>query len=149
MDHDILYDYRNNAGKFRVEAGVQVFWPILARGTHAPAWSVVSDSSAVSTQFRSGERLKNSCSQDSCPSILLSGPHCGPQVPHVAAGGLRKLQSSSAPNEELASTESTGFLPAAVMDNTRYAKRSSVSRPVHLENPERETRWYFKYFLGK
>ncbi|TPP47656.1 GARL3 [Fasciola gigantica] len=25
----------------------------------------------------------------------------------------------------------------------------SLNNPVHLENPERETRWYFKYFLGK
>ncbi|CAH8494706.1 unnamed protein product [Dicrocoelium dendriticum] len=25
----------------------------------------------------------------------------------------------------------------------------SASSAVHLENPERETRWYFKYFLGK
>lgn len=24
-----------------------------------------------------------------------------------------------------------------------------LNNPVHLENPERETRWYFKYFLGK
>ena len=26
---------------------------------------------------------------------------------------------------------------------------SPVSTPVHLENPESQTRWYFKYFLGK
>ena len=26
---------------------------------------------------------------------------------------------------------------------------SPVSSPVHLENPESQTRWYFKYFLGK
>ncbi|TNN10443.1 GTPase-activating Rap/Ran-GAP domain-like protein isoform 1 [Schistosoma japonicum] len=25
----------------------------------------------------------------------------------------------------------------------------STTTPLHLENPERETRWYFKYFLGK
>ena len=24
-----------------------------------------------------------------------------------------------------------------------------VNSPVHLENPESQTRWYFKYFLGK
>ncbi|BHF58309.1 GTPase-activating Rap/Ran-GAP domain-like protein 3 [Sparganum proliferum] len=152
MDPDILYNYRNNAGRFRVEAGVQVFWPTIARGPHAPVWSFLSDyptTGSVSTQFRSGERLKNSCSQDSCPSILLSGSHHGPQVLHGPAGDLKKLQSSSAPNEELANTETAAFLPAAAIDSTRYSKRSSVSRPVHLENPERETRWYFKYFLGK
>uniref|UniRef100_A0A0X3PRR4 GTPase-activating Rap/Ran-GAP domain-like protein 3 n=2 Tax=Schistocephalus solidus TaxID=70667 RepID=A0A0X3PRR4_SCHSO len=150
MDQDILYDYRNNAGKFRVEAGVQVFWPIVARGPQAPVWSFdTTATGSVSNQFRSGERLKNSCSQDSCPSILLSGLNREPPVSHGPVGGLRKLQSSSAPNEELTSTENVGLLPAVVMDNTRYSKRSSVSRPVHLENPERETRWYFKYFLGK
>ena len=26
---------------------------------------------------------------------------------------------------------------------------SPVNSPVHLENPESQTRWYFKYFLGK
>ncbi len=25
----------------------------------------------------------------------------------------------------------------------------SPMSPVHLENPESQTRWYFKYFLGK
>jgi hypothetical protein len=26
---------------------------------------------------------------------------------------------------------------------------SPVHGPVHLENPEFQTRWFFKYFLGK
>ena len=26
---------------------------------------------------------------------------------------------------------------------------SPIHSPVHLENPEYQTRWYFKYFLGK
>lgn len=26
---------------------------------------------------------------------------------------------------------------------------SPVNSPIHLENPEFQTRWYFKYFLGK
>ena len=26
---------------------------------------------------------------------------------------------------------------------------SPLNSPIHLENPEFQTRWYFKYFMGK
>ncbi|VDP72111.1 unnamed protein product [Echinostoma caproni] len=40
------------------------------------------------------------------------------------------------------------FLPYTAGSIGSNPSKSS-SNPVHLENPERETRWYFKYFLGK
>ncbi|TGZ69955.1 hypothetical protein CRM22_003444 [Opisthorchis felineus] len=40
------------------------------------------------------------------------------------------------------------FLPYAPLGSGTSSAKPHPT-PVHLENPERETRWYFKYFLGK
>ncbi|GAA49517.1 GTPase-activating rap/Ran-GAP domain-like protein 3 [Clonorchis sinensis] len=40
------------------------------------------------------------------------------------------------------------FLPYAPLGSGTSSSKPHPT-PVHLENPERETRWYFKYFLGK
>ncbi|CAH8512847.1 unnamed protein product [Schistosoma rodhaini] len=39
--------------------------------------------------------------------------------------------------------------PHSIYYNNSGMNFKSTTTPLHLENPERETRWYFKYFLGK
>lgn len=39
--------------------------------------------------------------------------------------------------------------PYSIYNNSSGMNFKSTTTPLHLENPERETRWYFKYFLGK
>ncbi|CAH8517496.1 unnamed protein product [Heterobilharzia americana] len=39
--------------------------------------------------------------------------------------------------------------PNSFYNNNTGSSFKSTNTPLHLENPERETRWYFKYFLGK
>ncbi|VDP17331.1 unnamed protein product [Schistosoma margrebowiei] len=39
--------------------------------------------------------------------------------------------------------------PYTIYNNNLGMNFKSTTTPLHLENPERETRWYFKYFLGK
>ncbi|CAH8480171.1 unnamed protein product [Schistosoma turkestanicum] len=39
--------------------------------------------------------------------------------------------------------------PHSLYNNSSGVNFKSTTTPLHLENPERETRWYFKYFLGK
>nr|CAH8842348.1 unnamed protein product [Trichobilharzia regenti] len=38
---------------------------------------------------------------------------------------------------------------SAFYNSSTGSNFKSTSTPLHLENPERETRWYFKYFLGR
>ncbi|VDK33458.1 unnamed protein product [Taenia asiatica] len=164
----MAYIYRNNAGRFRLEPGVHTF---LAPTASAPARNAsvgVTSTSSSSSSWRPaqwffsgpvtvGSRkflLKNSALQESCPSInlLASG---GAQNAVTTLSALRKPHSSSAPNEGITCVEPT-FSPSTHM--LRMLKKKNASKrlpslagdgPVHLENPERETRWYFKYFLGK
>ncbi|VDM21211.1 unnamed protein product [Hydatigera taeniaeformis] len=164
----MTYIYRNNAGRFRLEPGVHTFLPptVSAPGLNANLY-IPSTSSSSSTWrpargFFSGPAaadsrdflLQSSSLQESCPSInLLSSSGIRNSVTTPAA--LRKPHSSSAPSEGITGVE-PAFSPPIHM--LRIMRKRSTSRrppslsgggPVHLENPERETRWYFKYFLGK
>ncbi len=184
------YIYRNNAGRFRLEPGVQTFLPPTAtivqppppgkvpssvaaasavagtQATRRSPWFFPPPTSASGIETSTRELLlKSAALQESCPSILLlSGG--GPPNRCVAAGTpgtFRKLHSSSAPNEGITGVDSVfspipsaAVLPVPAVDIPRRGRnllkrRQSLSGggPVHLENPERETRWYFKYFLGK
>ena len=161
--------YRNNAGRFRLETGVQTFLPptVPAPGLNESV-DVPSSSPSVSltstcpqqwffgaTANDQGEfLLKNSGFQESCPSIhFLSGSDNRNAATTLAS--FKKPQSSSAPNEGITGSELAFYPPTRVLGilkkrNTNKRPPSlSGGGPLHLENPERETRWYFKYFLGK
>uniref|UniRef100_A0A5K3EXR4 GTPase-activating Rap/Ran-GAP domain-like protein 3 n=2 Tax=Mesocestoides corti TaxID=53468 RepID=A0A5K3EXR4_MESCO len=162
------HTYRNNAGRFRLEAGVQKFLPPTAPPPALSASASVSSPPCTSSSrrlpqwFFSGSAtidsrellLRKVTLQESCPSIhLLSGG--GPRSVATTPGPLKKPHSSSAPNEGITGAESVLSPPTPVLGMLRKRnvgrRRPSLSGggPVHLENPERETRWYFKYFLGK
>lgn len=168
------YIYRNNAGRFRLEAGVQSFLPPTAPITSLNTVSVgikgVSSPSTSSTNRHPAHwvfngatttdsrdlRLKSSVFQESCPSIHLLSGGGGPRNIVATPTSLQKRpQSSSAPNEGITGVESAFSPPSHIrgLVKKRTANKRSPSfssgGPVHLENPERETRWYFKYFLGK
>nr|CDS32344.1 GTPase activating Rap:RanGAP domain 3 [Hymenolepis microstoma] len=168
--------YRNNAGRFRLEAGVQSFLPptvpvkslnagisvgvgIKATSSANPStvrrpaqWFFTGSSSTDSRDLI----LKTSAFQESCPSIHLLSGGGGPRNAGATPSALhREPQSSSAPNAGITGVEPIFSPPGHIMGlmKNRTAKKRSPSfsggGPVHLENPERETRWYFKYFLGK
>ncbi|KAL5113075.1 GTPase-activating Rap/Ran-GAP domain-like protein 3 [Taenia crassiceps] len=166
----MAYIYRNNAGRFRLEPGVHTFLPptTSAPGRNASAGIPSTSSSSSSSSWRparwffSGPAtvdsrdilLKSSTLQESCPSInLLSGS--GAQSTVATHSALRKPHSSSAPNEGITGVEPAFSPPTHMLRMLRKKDASKRSPslagdgPVHLENPERETRWYFKYFLGK
>ncbi|VDO00056.1 unnamed protein product [Rodentolepis nana] len=168
--------YRNNAGRFRLEAGVQSFLPptvpvsslntgisvgvgIKATSSANPStvrrptqWFLTGSPSTDSRDLI----LKTSAFQESCPSIHLLSGGGGPRNTVATPSSLqRQLQSSSAPNAGITGVEPIFSPPGHAMGlfkiRTPKKRSPSFSRggPVHLENPERETRWYFKYFLGK
>ncbi|KAM7540608.1 hypothetical protein Aperf_G00000023525 [Anoplocephala perfoliata] len=168
------YIYRNNAGRFRLEAGVQSFLPPTAPVTSLNTVSVgikgVSSPSTSSTTRHPTHwlftgattpdsrdlRLKSSAFQESCPSIhLLSGNGGSHSIVATPTSLQKKPQSSSAPNEGITGVEPAFTPPSHIrglLKKRNASKRPpsfSGGGPVHLENPERETRWYFKYFLGK
>lgn len=172
------YIYRNNAGRFRLESGVQAFLPPTSAALQAPALnstvgipSTPTSSSTASSGSRrpaqwffcgnpspeSRDPLLKTCTfQESCPSIhLLSGGAVGPRNITPTQTALKKPHSSSAPNEGITGVEPSVCSPSPntldiLKKNTSKGSPSlSGGGPVHLENPERETRWYFKYFLGK
>nr|CDS15576.1 GTPase activating Rap:RanGAP domain 3 [Echinococcus granulosus] len=156
----MAYIYRNNAGRFRLEPGVHIFLPPTASAPgHNASIGVPSTSSSSwrPTQwFFSGPATVDSrgfllnCStlQESCPSInLLSSG--GAQNAATPSPALRKLHSSSAPNEGITGVEPIFSPPIHMLRMLRKKNTLASGGPVHLENPERETRWYFKYFLGK
>lgn len=194
MNADLIY--RNNAGRFRVEPGIQLFLPPTANtsnlstvarppgGSHRRQFPPPSYYQSSPRFFPSVSHPgtdvsiypdptslvpRNASLQESCPSLLSTGHHrsfaasAGPMITTA-----RRLQSSSAPNEGITGVDTTTLSPsvcsAVAVDNedrfsssvvgrreTAVNRKASVSAggPVHLENPERETRWYFKYFLGK
>ncbi|KAL5962072.1 GTPase-activating Rap/Ran-GAP domain-like protein 3 [Taenia solium] len=164
----MAYIYRNNAGRFRLEPGVHTFLaptasaPARNASVGAPSTSSSSSSWRPDQWFFSGPTtvdskeflLKSSALQESCPSINLLASS-GAQNAVTTPSALRKPHSSSAPNEGITCVEPT-FSPSTHM--LRMLRKRNASKrlpslagdgPVHLENPERETRWYFKYFLGK
>ncbi|KAM3185810.1 hypothetical protein ACTXT7_005626 [Hymenolepis weldensis] len=166
------YVYRNNAGRFRLEAGIQSFLPpttpvsslntgipvsVGIKATSSPANSSTTRSPThwFFTGLPSADSrdliLKTSALQESCPSIhLLSGGGGPRNTVGTPAALQKKPQSSSAPNEGITGVEPIFSPPdhtVGLLKNRNVNKRSpsfSGGGPVHLENPERETRWYFK-----
>ncbi|VDL59191.1 unnamed protein product [Hymenolepis diminuta] len=170
------YVYRNNAGRFRLEAGVQSFLPpttpVSSLNTGVPVSVGIKTTSSPANSsttrrptqwFFSGPPsadsrdliLKTSALQESCPSIhLLSGGGGSRNTAGTSTALQKKPQSSSAPNEGITGVEPIYSPPGHIvglLKNRNVTKRSpsfSGGGPVHLENPERETRWEARNFAS-
>ncbi|KAK2145077.1 hypothetical protein LSH36_704g00039 [Paralvinella palmiformis] len=63
-------------------------------------------------------------------------------------GSVEFLVSGS-DNEGSSQTTATGRFRVEAGERAIEEASSPIHSPVHLENPEFQTRWYFKFFLGK
>lgn len=149
------HGYLNNAGRFRAEVSISTQTGQSTKNALS-AYSengggslhfgkpVVFDSAKDETTDHSNskdrdsiaERLDNLSTNDDNSSTDNIDHHTSPH---------QSEELNPGPTEDYFVFD---FLPYASLSSGSSLVKPSHT-PVHLENPEREMRWYFKYFLGK
>ncbi|CAL8071143.1 unnamed protein product [Calicophoron daubneyi] len=156
----------NNAGRFRSELG-NLYVNRKKAGLYSSTEITYSDDTKNSKQMTESldgdlfSDQKDDCFVSSTDAIVANSE--GDNAPEqVETSSIQEPSDSSANKNSpgLGSESNQGssdtrenyflfdFIPHAP-PNHNLPSSKPFPAPVHLENPERETRWYFKYFLGK